>query len=257
MTLALETYQNEGKHLSSPSQTLKNEGFYRKHTVRCIFFNYGGLLILWSCLQVFVCCDADDCQKEFSSSVMNLVIDKYANTITLFVTVPPPPINPKLNPDGTPKLTNGTLEGFKDNFVQQDGKDVPCKDGELNDREGGGATGDRGGGATDDVGVEGGGAIDDRGVEGGGANDDRGGGATDDGVKGGVVNGDEGVKGGDDSEGVEGGGATDDGGVGVTGGDESATGRSECSSAAVATPPVSSVGGMEDVNRPLQRSKLM
>jgi hypothetical protein len=33
MNLALETYQNEGKLLDSPTSTLKNEGFYRKHTV--------------------------------------------------------------------------------------------------------------------------------------------------------------------------------------------------------------------------------
>ena len=53
---------------------------------------------------------------------MNKVIDKYANTITLFVTVPPPPANPKLNPDGTlkqPLTTPQTTptEGFQDNFV--------------------------------------------------------------------------------------------------------------------------------------------
>lgn len=33
MRLALETYQNEGKPLCNLEQTLKNEGFYRKHTV--------------------------------------------------------------------------------------------------------------------------------------------------------------------------------------------------------------------------------
>ena len=33
MTLALETYQYEGKPLTNLTQTLKNEGFYRKHTV--------------------------------------------------------------------------------------------------------------------------------------------------------------------------------------------------------------------------------
>lgn len=33
MNVALETYQNEGKHLNSDMQTLKSEGFYRKHTV--------------------------------------------------------------------------------------------------------------------------------------------------------------------------------------------------------------------------------
>ena len=34
MNLALETYQNEGKHLAQPNQLLKNEGFFRKHSVR-------------------------------------------------------------------------------------------------------------------------------------------------------------------------------------------------------------------------------
>jgi len=34
MRVALETYQSEGRHLADPQQLLKNEGFYRKHTVR-------------------------------------------------------------------------------------------------------------------------------------------------------------------------------------------------------------------------------
>ena len=33
MNLAIETYQSEGRHLPQPQQFLKNEGFYRKHTV--------------------------------------------------------------------------------------------------------------------------------------------------------------------------------------------------------------------------------
>ena len=33
MNLALETYQNEGKHLAVSTNLLKNENFYRKHTV--------------------------------------------------------------------------------------------------------------------------------------------------------------------------------------------------------------------------------
>ena len=42
MSLALETYQNEGKHLSHSEQTLKSEGFYRKHTVSSckVMFRY-------------------------------------------------------------------------------------------------------------------------------------------------------------------------------------------------------------------------
>ena len=33
MNLALETYNNDGKHLTNPNSLLKNEGFYRRHTV--------------------------------------------------------------------------------------------------------------------------------------------------------------------------------------------------------------------------------
>jgi ubiquitin carboxyl-terminal hydrolase 47 len=33
MNLALETYNNDGKHLTNPNILLKNEGFYRRHTV--------------------------------------------------------------------------------------------------------------------------------------------------------------------------------------------------------------------------------
>ena len=74
---------------------------------------------------MFVCCDSVDATLQFEDSLMNKVIDKYANTITLFVTVPPPPANPKLHPDGTPKHPETTPHatpqqdqlGFQDNFV--------------------------------------------------------------------------------------------------------------------------------------------
>ena len=33
MNLALETYNNDGKHLTNPNILLKNEGFFRRHTV--------------------------------------------------------------------------------------------------------------------------------------------------------------------------------------------------------------------------------
>ncbi len=33
MVVAVETYHNDGKPLLDDKQTLKNEGFYRKHTV--------------------------------------------------------------------------------------------------------------------------------------------------------------------------------------------------------------------------------
>ena len=37
MNIALETYQSEGKQLTSVGQTLKSEGFFRKHTVSGVF----------------------------------------------------------------------------------------------------------------------------------------------------------------------------------------------------------------------------
>ena len=35
MPVALETYQSAGKHLADPQSLLKDESFYRKHTVSC------------------------------------------------------------------------------------------------------------------------------------------------------------------------------------------------------------------------------
>ena len=50
MRVALETYQSEGRHLAEPQQLLKNEGFYRKHTVQRV------------CVCVCVCvCERDWC----------------------------------------------------------------------------------------------------------------------------------------------------------------------------------------------------
>ena len=40
---------------------------------------------------MFVCCDAEDYTRGFQSSEMYRIIDKHANSILLFVTVPPPP----------------------------------------------------------------------------------------------------------------------------------------------------------------------
>ena len=54
---------------------------------------------------------------------MNKVIDKYANTISLFVTIPPPPSKPKIRADGSliqNELTpqeNCRQETFEDNFM--------------------------------------------------------------------------------------------------------------------------------------------
>ena len=64
-----------------------------------------------------MCCDAEDLERNFQESAMNRVIDKYANSITLFVTVPPP-----APPRPAQPLTNGAQEGFQDNFVDKPSK---------------------------------------------------------------------------------------------------------------------------------------
>jgi len=46
MRVALETYQSEGKHLTHMDQTLKSEGFYKKHTVRRGGVANGNYLVL-------------------------------------------------------------------------------------------------------------------------------------------------------------------------------------------------------------------
>jgi len=38
-----------------------------------------------------VCCDAEDCKKNFHDSEMNRLIDQYTNSILLNITIPPPP----------------------------------------------------------------------------------------------------------------------------------------------------------------------
>lgn len=69
-----------------------------------------------------MCSNAEDFEREFLSSLMNSVIDKYSNAITLYVTVPPPPAKPSRNPDGTLKpahpVTNGPQQRFEDNFIE-------------------------------------------------------------------------------------------------------------------------------------------
>ena len=38
-----------------------------------------------------MCCDPDDFERDFGSSEMYQVIDRHANSILLYITVPPPP----------------------------------------------------------------------------------------------------------------------------------------------------------------------
>ena len=87
-------------------------------------------------LQVFVCCDAEDMEREFQQAAMNRVIDKYANCISLFVTVPPPPLSSRMHPTLSSALTNGAKEGFEDNFVNDlpaAGEDVRVGEGGVED----------------------------------------------------------------------------------------------------------------------------
>ncbi len=199
------------------------------------------VLVMCCVLQVFVCCDAEDITKDFEKSTMNKVIDKYANTITLFVTVPPPPANPKLNPDGslkhqtTPQAT--PTDSFQDNFVNNITEDSVSEDSvsetqrnqqtDANQERGVAAGGPEEGGVAAE---EAGGAA--GGVAAGGTEGDK----VDD-ITGVRPAGERGVA-------PEGGVAPDGG---VTPGTQSSEGTSE---ATEKTPTVN----MEDTNRPLQRS---
>ena len=42
-------------------------------------------------VQVFACCDPEDYRKDFRDSEMHKLIDQYANSILLNITIPPPP----------------------------------------------------------------------------------------------------------------------------------------------------------------------
>lgn len=46
MVIAMETYHNDGKPLLDDQQTLKNEGFYRKHTVSDYIATLGGCVTM-------------------------------------------------------------------------------------------------------------------------------------------------------------------------------------------------------------------
>ena len=64
-----------------------------------------------------MCCDPKDFCRDYQSSIMNRVIDKFSNTITLLVTVPPTPARLKGKPSAQPQVNDDTANGFKDNFV--------------------------------------------------------------------------------------------------------------------------------------------
>ena len=75
---------------------------------------------------MFVCCDADDYQRTFRDSMMVKVLERYANTINILVTVPParpprPPLPcnfPASNICSQDVSVDGA-SGFEDNFVEK------------------------------------------------------------------------------------------------------------------------------------------
>ena len=125
MNLAIETYQNEGRHLSVDTSQLKNESFFKKHTVTHRHTHTHAHSLTHSCLpcslthslsitahtplplhppslphplthslthsQVFACSDAEDFQRSFRESEMSRLIDTHVNSTLFYVTIPPPP----------------------------------------------------------------------------------------------------------------------------------------------------------------------
>ena len=64
-----------------------------------------------------------DLKRNFQVSAMNRVIDKCVNAINLFITVPLPPANPKLHPDGTQVTNQPQVYGPHETFdVIDDGR---------------------------------------------------------------------------------------------------------------------------------------
>ena len=87
MNLAVETYQNDGRHLPVDSNLLKNESFFKKHTVSLTPSHPHTL----TPSQVFACSDAEDYERPFRESEMNKLIEVHVNSSLFYVTIPPPP----------------------------------------------------------------------------------------------------------------------------------------------------------------------
>ena len=85
--MALETNQNNGRHLPVDSNLLKNERFLKKHTVSLTPSHPP----TFTSSQVFACSDAEDYKRPFRESEMNRLIEVHINSILLYITIPPPP----------------------------------------------------------------------------------------------------------------------------------------------------------------------
>ena len=90
MNLAVETYQNDGRHLPVDSNLLKNESFFKKHTVSLTPSHTSHPHTLTPS-QVFACSDAEDYERPFRESEMNKLIEVHVNSSLFYVTIPPPP----------------------------------------------------------------------------------------------------------------------------------------------------------------------
>ena len=60
------------------------------HPCSCLCALIIAAVCVLSSLQLFVCCDAEDFQKDFQDSLMVNVLERHANTINILITVPPP-----------------------------------------------------------------------------------------------------------------------------------------------------------------------
>ncbi|CAI8044308.1 Ubiquitin carboxyl-terminal hydrolase 47 [Geodia barretti] len=107
MNLAVETYQNEGRHLANDSHQLKHESLFKKHTI-------------------FACSDPEDFRKPFKESEMNKLIDVHVNSILLYVTIPPPPQRPAIATT-TAETTEERDEEREGGVAMESSVDIPAE----------------------------------------------------------------------------------------------------------------------------------
>jgi ubiquitin carboxyl-terminal hydrolase 47 len=120
MNLAVETYQNEGRHLAIDSHQLKHESLFKKHTI-------------------FACSDPEDFRKPFKESEMNKLIDVHVNSILLYVTIPPPPQRPAIATT-TAETTEERDEEREGGVVMESSVDKPGEQPTADNEEGPPAT---------------------------------------------------------------------------------------------------------------------